>query len=152
MTATLSLLVLATALGLTPINEEQLPAAIQEQQGQVVLVNFWATWCIPCREEFPDLVRLYEERRDAGLAVISVSMDEPENKAAAQVFLEEHNAEFPAYIVDTENLKTLLETMDPAWTGAIPATFIFDHKGKKIYGHIGQLSYQEMAAELDGAK
>ena len=152
MTATLSLLVLAAALGLTPINEEQLPAAIQEQQGQVVLVNFWATWCIPCREEFPDLVRLYEERRDAGLAVISVSMDEPENKAAAQAFLEEHNAEFPAYIVDTENLKTLLETMDPAWTGAIPATFIFDRKGKKIYSHIGQLSYQEMAAQLDGAK
>ena len=126
--------------------------AINEQQGHVVLVNFWATWCVPCREEFPDLVRPYEEHQGRGLTIISVSMDDSENEDQARAFLEAHGAPFPAHIADTDNLKAFLEAMDPSWTGAIPTTFVFDRHGERAYGHIGQLSYQDMAAQLDGAK
>jgi len=148
----LLLIILAAATSLTPMNEEQLSAVIQEHRNHIVLVNFWATWCIPCREEFPDLVRLYEERQKDGLVVISVSMDASENEEQARAFLEKHHVIFPTYIATTDNLKALLETMDPSWTGAIPATFIFDRQGEKAYHHIGQLSYEEMVIQLDGVK
>ncbi|MEE8349499.1 MAG: TlpA disulfide reductase family protein [Acidobacteriota bacterium] len=152
MIAALSVFILAAISNLTPINQEQLAAIIEQQQGQVVLVNFWATWCIPCREEFPDLVRLYEEQRGRGLTVISISLDEVKNEGAAQAFLERQQAVFPAYRVETDSLKRFLQAMDPAWTGAIPATFIFDRQGRKSYHHIGLLSYEEMAEEVESAK
>jgi thiol-disulfide isomerase/thioredoxin len=148
----LSLLILAAVTNLTPINEKQLPVVIQENPSQVVLVNFWATWCIPCREEFPDLVRLHQERQASGFTVISVSIDDPENTDLARAFLERHHTTFPAYIATTDDLKALLGTMDPAWTGAIPATFIFDRQRNKTYQHIGQLSYEEMKAQVDSLK
>jgi thiol-disulfide isomerase/thioredoxin len=145
-------LVLAAASNLTPINEEQLSAVIREHQGQVVLVNFWATWCIPCREEILVLVRLYEERQGEGLTIISISIDEPEKKGHAGIFLEESHANFPAYIVNTEDLEAFLGVMDPTWTGAIPATFIFNRQGEKAFSHVGQLSYEELTAQLDGVR
>ena len=104
MALTLLFIILAAFSNLTPINEEQLSAVIRGHQNQVVQVNFWATWCVPCREEFPDLVRLHTERHEDDLTIISVSIDEPENKGQAGVFLEKHNAEFPAYIIKTDKL------------------------------------------------
>ena len=79
-------------------------------------------------------------------------MDDSENEDQARAFLEAHGALFPAHIADTDNLKAFLEVMDPSRTGAIPATFIFDRHGERTYGHTGQLSYQDMAAQLDGVK
>lgn len=146
----LSLLVLVATSGLIPIDEESLPTVIQEHRGQVVLVNFWATWCIPCREEFPDLVRLHQERHQDGLTIISISIDTPENEVRAGAFLEEHNVPFPTYITHTDELSKFLRVMDSTWTGAIPATFIFNAQGGRAYSHVGRLSYAEMTAQLDG--
>ena len=145
----LLLLVFLATSGLMPIDEELLPAALQEHKGQTILVNFWATWCIPCREEFPDLAQLYRERHKDGLSIISISIDSPENESAAAAFLEEHNTPFPGYIANAEKLRELLKAMDPDWTGAIPATFIFNTQGQEVYSHVGKLSYQEMATQLD---
>ncbi len=88
-------------------------AIIQGRPNHIVLVNFWAAWCIPYREEFPDLVRLYRARQKSGLIIISVSIDDPENKDQARAFLEKHRVVFPTYIAATDNFRGLLDTMDP---------------------------------------
>ena len=124
-------LILVAASNLMPINEDSLPTVIQEHRGRVVLANFWAAWCILCREEFPDLVRLYQERHQDGLTIISISIDTPENKARARALLEEHNAPLPAYIAHADKLSKNLRIMDSTWTGAIPATVTFNAQGGK---------------------
>src|SRR5262245_24408831 len=57
------------------LDAKGLASAIAARSGRVVLVNFWATWCVPCREEFPDLARLEKAYRDKGVAVLGVSID-----------------------------------------------------------------------------
>jgi thiol-disulfide isomerase/thioredoxin len=68
----------------------RLAQAIQEQRGKVVLVDFWATWCAPCIKLFPHSVDLARRFRDQGLAVITVSLDDPDSAAAVQRFLRQH--------------------------------------------------------------
>lgn len=67
---------------------------LDERRGSVVLVDFWATWCPPCVQQFPHTVELSRLHRDAGLAVISVSMNEPREQASVQAFLTKRQARF----------------------------------------------------------
>ena len=96
---------------------------LEDYRGKVVVLNFWATWCIPCLTEIPDLNRLYGEFKDDGLVVISVSDEEPD-----------HLREFEEMLpMDTESMLVPLGTELPApFTGAMlvrPTTFIIDRDG-----------------------
>src|SRR5262249_47554943 len=70
---------------------------IGREKGKVVLVNFWATWCVPCREEFPDLSRLQSAYAGKGLRVIGVSTDFARESAAVAKFMGEQKPSFPNY-------------------------------------------------------
>jgi thiol-disulfide isomerase/thioredoxin len=137
----LSLLIAGAAL--PRVGEADIVRVIGEHRGKVAVVNFWATWCSPCREEFPDLVRLYEENRD-DLVVVSISMDEPDEAELAAAYLEEQKARFPAYLRGFDDFEVFANLVDPSWSGAIPATFIFDRQGNRVSGHQGKLSYEEL--------
>lgn len=135
------------SVGLPSVDERGLPELIRQHQGEVVVLNFWATWCGPCREEFPLFVDLDRSRRGDGLAVVTVSMDEPEDVSKAQAFLKEQGADFPSYIRGFDDFEAFVNAIDPAWTGALPATFIFDRTGKLRFRQIGEVT----KAQLTGA-
>ncbi|MBL9122786.1 MAG: TlpA family protein disulfide reductase [Planctomycetaceae bacterium] len=120
----------ATAeITLKPVDKAQLEAAIQAHAGQVVLVDFWATWCGPCKEQFPHTLELAHKYRDQGLAVISVSCDDADGQAGALEFLKSKGADIEN-LISTDGIDAIdvLEIEG----GALPHYRIYDRQGKLV--------------------
>lgn len=118
-------------LAIEPVTASQLLALAQKPGAAATLVNIWATWCGPCREEFPALVSLAERRRQDGLRVLFVSADFADQAPAARVFLAEHHAPGPWLIKNQPDME-FIDGLDRRWTGALPATLIYDAKGQPV--------------------
>jgi thiol-disulfide isomerase/thioredoxin len=119
------------------------PAVLEEVRrpgAGAALVNVWATWCTPCREEFPDLLHVARELAPKGLRLVLVSVDFPGNEYATQGFLTKQGVDFPTFI-RTGKDETFVDELERQWTGAIPATFIYDANGKLVRFWEGKASY-----------
>ncbi len=133
---------------LSPLDESILQQVLKSNRGNVVLVNLWATWCAPCREEMPALVALQSKLASKGLKLITVSADEPEDEASARQFLSEQKVPSPAYIKRVENDEKFIESLDPKWSGALPASFLYDRNGRKVRAFIGEVDMKELEAAI----
>jgi len=130
------------------VDAKRLAQAIAQDKGQVVLVNFWATWCVPCREEFPDLVRLARENRKRGLRVVGVSTDLARDLPAVEKFLADQNPDFPNYRkASGGDDQVFIESVDPKWGGELPFSVLYGRDGKRIR----TLSGKQSRAAFDSA-
>ena len=119
---------------------------LKDFQGEVVLLDFWATWCSPCRKTMPHLQELHEKYKDKGLVVLGVSLDT--NSRVVKRFLESLRCDF-LVLMDSRGGKT-----GPLYRiRGIPTTFIIDKKGViRFRGHPSQLSekmIEEYLAKID---
>jgi thiol-disulfide isomerase/thioredoxin len=127
-----------------------LKKALASQRGKVVVVNFWATWCAPCVEEFPDLVKLHNSFKSRGLVVVGVSVDDPEAQSKVISFLSKQKATFPAYLRKPGDMDAFINAVHPEWNGAIPLTLVYDRNGKQVgEPMIGAHSYAKFAAAVE---
>ncbi|HEV2799721.1 MAG TPA: redoxin domain-containing protein [Pyrinomonadaceae bacterium] len=141
-------------VAVTEIDGEGLKKLLQRGEAEAarpLLVNFWATWCVPCRKEFPDLVKIEADYRASGLEFALVSADDvTELKTAVPKFLREMRATaMPAYLLNAEDTEAAIAQVDPAWGGQLPATFLFDRQGKIAYRHFGIINPAELRLEID---
>ncbi len=118
---------------------------LKEQRGRVVMVNFWATWCGPCRQEMPQLNRLYEKYKASGFVLLGVNVDDDQRKAAEVAA--KLGVTFPV-LLDTD--KTVSKLYD---LSTMPSTVIIDRDGKVRYVHRGYLTgyednYEKQIREL----
>lgn len=122
----------------------------RESAARPLLVNFWATWCDPCREEFPELVKLDREFRPKGLDMIAVSLDDlADIRTGVPEFLRRMHATMPAYLLNVPDPDQIINTVDPKWSGALPATFLYDAGGKVVFKHFGRIKLLELRAEIE---
>lgn len=110
------------------VKYDALTAAVRKQRGKVVVVDFWADFCLPCKREFPKLVELDRKHRDRGLVVVSVALDEPNLAARERVrtFLDRQRATFANYLLDerTSFWQDKLKIDGP------PLVFVFNRRGE----------------------
>jgi len=122
--------------------------AVRKSGSKVVLVNLWAAWCGPCREEFPDLVRLQKNYADRGLKVVFVSWDDTAKEAAN--FLAKEGVTSPSFIkVNAQSDQDFLNALEPKLTGALPTTLIYDGAGKLHSFWEGAATYAEFEKKIN---
>jgi thiol-disulfide isomerase/thioredoxin len=121
------------------VDEKQFAAALAEQRGKVVLVDFWATWCDPCRALLPHTVELSRRYADRGLAVMTVSLDDLDTEADVLGFLNANNARTANFLSRYGTGTQSIEAFQVG-QGAIPYLKLYDRQGKlhKIFGLGGE--------------
>src|SRR5437660_2835143 len=115
-----------------------------------LLINFWATWCDPCREEFPDLVKVDSDYRSKGLNFVAVSLDDVTDiRTVVQQFLKEMKATMPVVLLNVIDPELAIKAVDPNWDGQLPATVGYDKENKLVFRHFGRIKADELRAALD---
>jgi len=117
--------------------------------GRPLLVNFWATWCDPCREEFPDLVKLDADYKGK-IDFITISLDElSEINRDVPKFLSGMKAEMPAFLLKAEDDDAAIAIVSKNFTGALPFTILYDASGKETYFRQGKVVLATVRSEID---
>jgi thiol-disulfide isomerase/thioredoxin len=135
------------------IDEAGLQKLVHERHGKVLLLNIWATWCLPCIEEFPDLVKLYSSEGTGTLEIVGISVDDPDDATLKVVpFLEKHTVPFKVYLAHFVKQDDFINSLDSTWNGAVPATFIYDSLGNQRFLMIGQRTFDQFKQKIEQVK
>ncbi|MEQ1603504.1 MAG: TlpA family protein disulfide reductase [Pyrinomonadaceae bacterium] len=134
----------------TQIDIEGLKALIKPK-GKPLLINFWATWCDPCREEFPDLVKI-DAQYKGKIDFVTVSLDDlADIKTYVPKFLTEVKAEMPAYLLKTADESAAITMVAKDWSGNLPLTILFAPSGETAYIRMGKIKMETVTAEINKA-
>lgn len=132
------------------IDLDGLRTLLKRDNSPPLVVNFWATWCDPCREEFPDLVKINAEYGPKGLDFITITLDDLKDiKTEVPKFLREMRAPMPAYLLNVSDPEPSIKLVDTEWGGALPATFLYNQKGEIVFKHFGRVKPEELRAAIE---
>jgi peroxiredoxin len=117
--------------------------SLTQWQGKVVVLNFWATWCTPCREEVPGLVRIQRRFASNGLQIVGIAIDSADK---VQKFSHEFDINYPLMIGEIDLIEITRQLGNKA--SGLPFTVILDRSGKITNVHLGRISEEELARQL----
>jgi len=124
---------------------------VRQYRGKPLLVNFWATWCEPCRDEYPMLNELAKEYAPKGLRVVGVDSDQDGDLILMRRFIARYKPVFPNYRRKPEKPEQEVEfnqAVLPEWRGQLPATFLYDKDGRLIGHFFGAQSRETYEATI----
>ena len=125
--------------------------SLSDYKGKVLFLNFWATWCPPCRAEIPDFVEAYGEQKAKGLEILGISLDS-KGKEAIVAFVDKYKINYPVVLETKDTTEKLVDDYQPGQF--IPTTIVIDKQGRIRNKQVGQMSkemllkyFQQLAAE-----
>ena len=116
---------------LLPITSAAILARVSDGHARATVVNVWATWCVPCREEFPDLLDVANSHKADGVRLMLVSADFDQQLGDVRTFLKSHGVRDTSYF-KRDGDQAFIDALNPKWTGTIPVTFVYDATGKRV--------------------
>lgn len=126
----------------------ELQRMIRARHGKQLVLNMWATWCVPCKEEFPDLVKLAEKSGNT-TDIVGVSLDYPDEIESQVIpFLRQNPVNFPIYVAEVPSQDDFIDSFSLDWSGALPTTFIYDADGQQTAMMIGKRTLPDFEAAL----
>lgn len=127
------------------VNTAELGEIMEKTRGKVTVLNFWATWCVPCVKEMPDFVTLYNESDPELVALVSLSIDDASEVAGAiPEFQRTHKMPFPIYVLNERDDEALEKALRGKFSGMIPATFVYDKTGALVKMVEGPVTLAEL--------
>lgn len=126
---------------LTDVNGKAHP--LNEFQGKIVIVNFWATWCAPCREEMPELSRFYDAYKHKNTVVLGIAIDEAD---AVSTFQTETPVSYPIFASESDGM--LLAESLGNHKGLLPFTLIIDQNGNIAKTFVGKVNFSMLSTEI----
>jgi thiol-disulfide isomerase/thioredoxin len=131
------------------VTAEQFAAQLAGHQGELVVLNLWATWCVSCLQEIPDLIALSQEFAGRGVKLLAVSMDDPEELARVAAFRDKHFPAFNTLLRNEPGMDTLVSRIDPAWNELLPTTYLIGRDGAVLKRLQGKRSLEGFRAEVN---
>jgi len=127
---------------------DTLSALRKNETGKFLVVNFWATWCEPCREEFPDLLAIAQMYQKRPFQFVTVSTNYPDEQKAVKRFLEEQHAVTRNLIFGGTDPYQLIAAFDKSWSGGVPFTMVIGPNGEVLYKSLGRMDALEIRRTL----
>jgi thiol-disulfide isomerase/thioredoxin len=120
---------------------------LEQYRGKPILINFWATWCEPCRDEYPMLNELAKQYGPKGLKMIGVNFDQDGDIILMRRFLARYKPIFPNYR-NPGGGSEFQQAVLPDWGGALPATFLYDKNGRQVGHFVGAQTHATYEAAI----
>lgn len=118
-------------------NAGELRSLLDAQRGKVVVLNFWATWCVPCLREIPVLLTVSENLAPRGVVLLAIAMDEPQALAQVEPFRLKYFPRLNSWLRNEPDMDDIASVVDQAWNEILPTSYIIGRDGKlrtKIQG------------------
>lgn len=119
---------------------------LSDYRGKRVILNFWATWCPPCREEMPDMQKFYEKYKDQNIEILAVNLLESGSLNETKAFVQEFDIQFPVLLDEKSKISNIYHTT------AIPTSFLINSNGVIEHKIVGAMSYDWMVNQVTGMK
>jgi thiol-disulfide isomerase/thioredoxin len=123
---------------------------LEQYHGKPLLVNFWATWCEPCRDEYPMLNELAKQYAPQGLKVVGVSMDDDGDLILMRRFLARYKPVFPNYRKKAGSEAAFRQAVLPGWTGSLPVSIFYGKDGQQAGHMLGEGTREKFEAAIRG--
>lgn len=137
----------ADSVVIKSISPDKVKALAKNGKGEWTVLNVWASWCLPCREEFPQILKFRSDWLKKDVRTIFLSADFPKDVSEAKSFLAEKKVDFETFIREGDD-QALINGLDPQWSGALPTTFILDAAGKILYRFDGEVTEKKLEEKI----
>ena len=129
-------------------NFKDLAPLLNKSNDTTYVIHFWATWCVPCLKELPEFNKFADKHSRRKIKIILVSLDFPQHIDSRLIpFIEKHNITSKVIVLDDPNQNYWINKVSPDWSGAIPATLVYNNKYKNFYEK--SLTYEELVSIIN---